>query len=308
MTSVPPTSTNRSLKRVLAVWLLVPLVVLVPVAATLQYWVTLQPALQVLDHALSDEAVALANLVRVDPNGTVIYDISEQTERSLRTDRLDTILFAVIGPDRRLLAGDAVLAGASIGNRSDWTYADATIEGVPMRATAHRVECGSGSCEVRVAETLRKRELARRDVLIGAIATMLVLATLLVLLTFVAIQRGLRPVMHLRDELAHRSLDNLSPLDRGHAPAELQPLVDAVNRLFERVRHAAARQQAFIADAAHQLRTPLTALRTEAELALLEPHPPALAPTLQRLNAASARAARLASQLLAVARAEAELH
>jgi two-component system sensor histidine kinase TctE len=113
--------------------------------------------------------------------------------------------------------------------------------------------------------------------------------------------------MHLRDQLAHRSLDNLSPLDRGHAPAELQPLVEAVNRLFERVRSAAARQQAFIADAAHQLRTPLTALRTEAELALLEPHPPALAPTLQRLNATSARAARLANQLLAVARAEAEL-
>ena len=73
------------------------------------------------------------------------------------------------------------------------------------------------------------------------------------------------------------------------------------------MRDAAARQQAFIADAAHPLRTPLTALRTEAELALLEPHPPALAPTLQRLNAASARAARLANQLLAVARAETEL-
>ena len=307
MTPVPSAASSRSLKRVLAVWLLVPLVVLVPLAAALQYWLTLQPALQVLDHALSDEAVALANLVRVESNGGVSYDISEQTERSLRTDRLDTILFAVIAPDRRLLAGDAVLAAARIGSRPDWNYADATIDGVPMRATAHRVECGTGWCEVRVAETLRKRELARRDVLVGAVTTMLVLASLLVLLTFVAIQRGLRPVMHLRDELAHRSLDNLSPLDRGHAPAELQPLVDAVNRLFERLRSAAARQQAFIADAAHQLRTPLTALRTEAELALLEPHPPALAPTLQRLNATSARAARLANQLLAVARAEAEL-
>ena len=308
MTSVPPASASRSLKYVLAVWLLVPLVALVPIAASLQYWLTLQPALQVLDHALSDEAVALANLVRVEPDGKVIYDISEQTERSLRTDRLDTILFAVIAPDRRLLGGDAVLARAQVGDRPDWTYADVIIDNVPMRVTAHRVECGTGWCEVRVGETLRKRELARRDVLLGAMTTMLVMAIMLVLLTYIGIARGLRPLMHLRDEIAHRSLDNLSPLERGHAPAELQPLVDSVNRLFERVRNAAARQQAFIADAAHQLRTPLTALRTEAELALLEPHPPALAPTLQRLNATSARAARLANQLLAVARAEAELH
>ena len=83
MTAVSSPSTSRSLKRVLAIWLLVPLVALVPAAAALQYWLTLQPALQVLDHALSDEAVALANLVRVDPSGAVIYDISEQTERSL---------------------------------------------------------------------------------------------------------------------------------------------------------------------------------------------------------------------------------
>ncbi|HVJ60829.1 MAG TPA: sensor histidine kinase N-terminal domain-containing protein [Burkholderiaceae bacterium] len=307
MTSVPPASASRSLKYVLAVWLLVPLVALVPIAASLQYWLTLQPALRVLDQALGDEAIALANLLRVEPDGKVVYDISEQTERSLRTDRLDTILFAVIAPDRRMLAGDAVLARARIGDGADWNYADAIIDEVSMRVTAHRVECGAGWCEVRVAETLRKREQARRDVLLGTMTTLLVMATLLVPLTYIGIARGLRPLMHLRDELAHRSLDNLSPLERRHAPAELQPLVDSVNRLFERVRDAAARQQAFIADAAHQLRTPLTALRTEAELALLEPHPPALAPTLQRLNAASARAARLANQLLAVARAETEL-
>jgi two-component system sensor histidine kinase TctE len=88
-------------------------------------------------------------------------------------------------------------------------------------------------------------------------------------------------------------------------PSEVQPLIDAVDQLLQRVAADASQQRHFIADAAHQLRTPLTALRTETELALLEPHPPAVHATLQRVHRSAQRVARLADQLLALARTEA---
>jgi two-component system sensor histidine kinase TctE len=309
-TGLPPEP--PSLKRLLAVWLLVPLLLLVPVAAGLQYWLTLRPALNSLDHGLGDAALALANLLHVDRDGGIVFDLAPQTERSLRTDRDDRVYYAVLDPDGRRVAGDPALAGLNVVTESPRSgaaryenYGDARIEGEPVRIAVYRTPCGAGECEVRVAETTHKRQHAQRDAVLAAFASMLVLALLLIVLMMVAIDRALRPLVEVHDELARRSLDNLDPIESTRAPAEVQPLLQAINRLFVRLRGAAQTQQAFIADAAHQLRTPRTALRTEAELALLEPHPPALTPTLRRLAGTSERASRVAAQLLSLARADA---
>src|SRR6185369_9895769 len=87
-------------------------------------------------------------------------------------------------------------------------------------------------------------------------------------------------------------------------PREVISFVHALNRLLDRLRSAAAAQRAFVADAAHQLSTPLAVLRVETAQALATPHPDELRPTLERLHAAAERGARLAQQLLALARAE----
>ncbi len=298
-----------SLKRLLAAWLLVPLLLLVPLAAALQYWITLRPALDSLDHGLGDAALALSNLLREEADGSVVFDLTPQTERSLRTDRYDAIFYAVLGPDGVRVAGDEILARMDVartasGDGSPWQFLTTQLQGMRVRVAVYRQPCARGECEVRVAETMRKRELAERDALLGAAASLLVLAALLMVLMFVAIGRGLQPLSRLRAELEERSLDRLQPLDARDAPAEVQPLVQAINEMLGRLRNAAEAQRNFIADAAHQLRTPLTSLRTEAELALLEPHPPQLTPALSRLAESSARAARLAGQLLSLARAE----
>ena len=308
----PDAARRPSLKALLAAWLLVPLVLLVPVAAGLQYALTLRPALDALDHAIGDVALALGELVRTEADGSVHVDLSPQTERSLSTDRDDMVVYAVLGPDAATLAGHPGLGALQFTRRtarsagSPLSFGDGALGEAPLRIAALRVACGRGQlCEVRVAETTRKRERAERDAMLAAAVSMSVLAVLLFAATLMAIDRALRPLVRVHDEIARRSLDNLQPLSDAGAPAEVQPLLQAINRLFLRLREAAAAQQAFIADAAHQLRTPLTSLRTEAELALLEPHPPALTPSLQRLNDSAGRAARLAAQLLALARAEA---
>jgi two-component system, OmpR family, sensor histidine kinase TctE len=133
------------------------------------------------------------------------------------------------------------------------------------------------------------------------------LTAALALAALVATARGLRPLRRLSQQLGSRSLADLRPLEARDVPREALPVVDAVNRLFERVNAGSAAQQTFLADAAHQLRTPLATLKTEAELAVMQPHPPELATSLQRINAAATRAARLGSQLLSLARSDASV-
>jgi len=293
-----------SLRRTLLLWLLLPLLVVAPAAAALQYLLALQPALRAFDRSLGDTVISIANFVRAGPDGPV-FEMNAQTERSIRTDQIDTIFYAVFDSRGQLLAGDAPLAEPTLKLAAqEWRFYYAELFDQAVRVGARGVPCGDAVCQVRVAETRQKRDALRNDMLTATLLSLLVLAAATAAVVLVAAARGLRPLQTLRTQLGRRSLDDLRPLDATDVPREALPVVDAVNRLFERVRAGSMAQQAFLADAAHQLRTPLATLRTEAELALLQPHPPELAATLQRLDAAAARAARLASQLLALARAD----
>ena len=174
-----------------------------------------------------------------------------------------------------------------------------------MRVGVHGVAYGAGVCQVRVAETRTKRDRGQTQALAATGLTVAVLAGAMALVTLLAAGRGLAPLARLSQELAGRSLDDLAPLQAGAAPREVQGLVQALNRLFKRLQRSSVAQQAFLADAAHQLRTPLAVIKTEAELARAEPHPPELSAKLARLDEAASRAARLATQLLALARSDA---
>jgi two-component system sensor histidine kinase TctE len=163
-------------------------------------------------------------------------------------------------------------------------------------------------CEARVSETLNKRRGVAQQVLAAASSAMLMEALVLAVLGWLAIARSLKPMERLSKDIEQRSPGHLGPVDTPDIPREVAPLVSALNGLFARVVVASAAEKAFIADAAHQLRTPLTLMRTETELALLETHPPQIDGLLRRLHIATTRAARLANQLLSQARAEHERH
>jgi two-component system sensor histidine kinase TctE len=210
----------------------------------------------------------------------------------------------VAGPDGGVLAGDLELG--TVGHAvapGELVYLDARIGDQPVRVAVRGVACGPGTCQVRVAETMLKREQMFAAAAKGAAATMLLLIVTLGSAIAVGVTRALRPLGAVGSEIAQRSMEDLRPLSVA-APSEIGPLVGALDRLFERLRHATVAQQAFIADAAHQLRTPLTSLKTEIELALLEAHEPPVDATLRRLHAQASRGARLAGQLLAMARSD----
>jgi two-component system, OmpR family, sensor histidine kinase TctE len=294
-----------SLRRSLLLWLLWPLLLIAPAAAGLQYLLTLRPALRAFDHSLGTTVISISNFVRMGPEG-LQFEMSAQTERSIRTDQTDAIFYAVTGPQGQLLAGDPPLTEPVIKLAAqEWRFYDALVFDQAVRVGARGVACGKALCQVRVAQTRSARDALRNDMLTATALSLLLMTAALVLAALVATARGLRPLRRLSQQLGSRSLADLRPLAANDVPREALPVVEAVNRLFERVHAGSAAQQAFLADAAHQLRTPLATLMTEAELAVMQPHPPELSATLQRVNAAATRAARLGSQLLSLARSDA---
>jgi two-component system sensor histidine kinase TctE len=304
-----------SIRRSLVMWLVLPLALLVPATAFVFYRLALAPALDSLDHALDGTALALEKLVRLD-DGVLSLSMSRELDDALRADRYDEVHWVALGPDGRVLGGDRELA--TIGgppSAVDWRFFDAIYNRQPVRVALHSWSCVpaaadriAGLCEARVSETLNKRQGVAQQVLAAAASAMLVEALVLAVMGWIAIVRSLKPVESLSKDIEQRSPEHLGPVDRPDIPREVAPLVTALNDLFARVVTASNAEKAFIADAAHQLRTPLTVLRTETELALLEEHPPQLEGLLRRLHIATTRAARLANQLLSQARAEHERH
>ena len=302
----PRPRTATSLRSALLLGLLLPLAVLVPLAAALVYALALQPALDALDRALTDAAVALAQIVEVE-NGRAALPLGEQTARALRADLVDETVFAVGDPAGRLLGGSAALLAATpVPPVGQWRFHETRIDGKSVRVAAFGKACGAsaGPCVVAVAETLGKRDAAQRAALVAAALAGVALALPLVGLAMAAVFRALRPLGRAAALVAALGPGRLAPVDARTVPQEARDFVHAVNGLLERLAHAAAAQRAFVADAAHQLRTPLAVVRLEAEEARERCADPALGPTLERLHAAAERGARLAHQLLALASAE----
>jgi two-component system sensor histidine kinase TctE len=295
----------RSLKATLMLWVLLLMLLIVPLRAYFELRSQMARTHAAYDAALGDWALALGNLVHA-VDGRVRFDLNAQTEQSLRTSSTGAMFFVVLGPEGELIAGDAPLGRPPIDlRRGQRRMFETRLDGLPVRVAVHAVECGPWLCQVRVAETLDERERARSASLVLTVSLAFASTALFALAIGFVVNRAMRPLISVNEQLAQRSLDDLRPLRRGRMPAEVQPLIDAVDQLLARVAADAMRQRHFIADAAHQLRTPLTALRTEAELALLESHPPAVHTTLERIHRSAQRAARLADQLLALARSEA---
>lgn len=179
-------------------------------------------------------------------------------------------------------------------------FSDVTVAGTDYRV--YRLDTGQRT--IQVAQDLDARRARARTLAVRAVLPVLLLAPLLMLAVWWLITASLAPVERIRRQVAGRRTEDLSPMPETEVPAEVLPLVRELNRLFERVDAAFASQRHFVADAAHELRSPLTALKLQAQ-ALRAPAPEAdRASALQRLEEGIDRAIGLLSQLLLLARVE----
>ena len=277
------------------------LAVVVAAAAAIAWRVGLDAAENAYDRSLLDPALALAASVRGDALSRRV-DLSEDARRALMVDEADTLVYAIRDEYGRLLAGDASLPGpAAVPEPERPLFYDAVRAGVPLRVAALRT--GNGPV-VLVGETRNKRTRLVTEVLAAVLVPTLLVAIAAVVLLRGTIGRALAPLDRVREDLAARAPGDLKPVDAEGAPDEVRPALQALNHLIERLRIAADTQQRFVANAAHQLRTPLAGLQMQLELLRREPHAPGVAAELDKMHAATTRTTRLAQQLLALARAD----
>jgi two-component system, OmpR family, sensor histidine kinase TctE len=269
------------------------------------YFLSLEPASDAYDQALVDVAIALGERIRGTGDG-VAFDLPRAAEQVLRTDKYDAIYYHVRRPDGSALAGDAGLPPlpASRPPEDGVVVWDSEYRGEPIRVVALLVPCGGQICTVQVAETTHKRRKLARNIVLSSLLPELVVALATLALVWFGVQRGLEPLEDLSREIRARSARDLRPIDPGHAPDEARPLVGALNQLFGQVAEASDNQRRFLANAAHQLRTPLAGLQAHTEITLAQDLPPETRAELEQVHRATIRTARLATQLLALARAE----
>lgn len=285
--------------------LLPPLVGLLSLGGLLAYFPSIDFATQAYDQALTDAGIALGERIRVAGGGYSI-DLSGAADQVLRTDEHDTIYYRVRAPDGTTLAGEHDLPPPPAGAQPhDGVIAyESAFAGKRVRAVTVLVPCGGAICTVQVAETTNKRDRLARGIVISSVIPDALIAAAMLAVVWFGVKRGLEPLDRLSEEIRSRSPREPSPVDPSHAPAEASALVRALNQLLERVADSNRNQQRFIANAAHQLRTPLAGLQAHTELALAQPVPEACRAELEHVHRATVRTVRLANQLLSLARAE----
>ena len=176
---------------------------------------------------------------------------------------------------------------------------------VPARGTVYRVFSLQTRAQViQIAQDMRVRKLLAREAALRSLLPVVLLLPLLTLAVWWVIRQSLAPVQRVRRELALRQPQDLAPVSADGLPDEMRPLVAELNSLLQRVRQAFEAQQHFVADAAHELRSPLAALQLQLQLLRKAPDEAAREAAQSDLAAGIERAKRLVEQLLALARQE----
>ena len=293
-----------SLRRLLTLWLVAPLLALILASSIPGYFLAVRAANDAYDNGLLGPATAIANYVRENEDGTEVI-VPPAAIDALRIDTIDKIFFQVTGPDRDAIAGNADIPrpATDMDNTGQLIYSSA-IDGQAVRVAAISIPRRNGNVLVQVAETTLKRDRLVQDILLGALTPAVLVACMAAILFWLGIRRALSPLEQLRDQIEHRSPGELGPVSDSGAPLEVKPLVGAINDLLARLAQALEAQQRFIANAAHQLRTPLAGLRTHVELMRREASKSGSPTLIDMIASETERASHLANQLLTLARAE----
>jgi two-component system sensor histidine kinase TctE len=310
---------QRSLFGEILDWMLAPLLLLWPMSVALTWLVAQGIANGPYDRELGQLAHGVARDMRADPAfdrglaGRHDLRLAEPTAALLRSDDVDRIWYQVRSAQGELVAGDAELASPPEERQAadEVQFRDATVHNDPVRVATVWVGTAAGTHSgvvVQVAETFDKRSRLATEIIKGVILPQFVILPLAVLLVWFALARGIAPLNTLQQRIRRRESQDLSPIDEHDVPEEVAPLVSAINDLLGRLDQTMASQKHFLADAAHQMKTPLAGLRMQAELAQREidagGDPQSIKRSLKQIARSSQSAAHLVNQLLAMARAE----
>ena len=298
----------RSLRRDLLAWLMLPLAAV----AAFNVWTTYRNASTtaglITDRTLLASARAIAERIR-ESDGVLEAPIPPSALEMFASDYPDRVLYRVTSPGGILIAGAPdVIAPPQAPKGLEPLYFDAEFRGQAVRAVviAQPIVAlqNSGNAMVAVGQTLGSHDQLVASLWLKALRDQALIIAAAGVLALFGLRRGLAPLISLRKEVVQRDPAALAPFDTVTVQSELRPLVDALNEAFARIQRQIATQRRFVANAAHQLRTPLALLMTQATVGLREKETSAKDEALSAMGAAVVGMSRLSNQLLSLARAE----
>jgi two-component system sensor histidine kinase TctE len=301
---------NNSIRQKLLNWLLILLIPSLFLAAGSAYYLANYFANLAYDRALYRTALALADEIEVK-SGKIVVDLPDSALNLLEYDTEDYIYYQVQGPKHQLLLGEDKLAlPKKLPLTGKSTFYDAKLRDKTLRIVALNYSLedagAKGNAIVLIGETRTKRDKMAEEIVAIMLIPQIILIVLIIFLVNIGIQRGLISLDNLKNLILRRLPTDTRPLEELDAPEELQPLLHAMNELIVKEKSAVNERRHFLANAAHQLKTPLAGLKIQAEAALRENDLASIQHALKQISAGSDNLGRLANQLLSLARAEPE--
>jgi two-component system, OmpR family, sensor histidine kinase TctE len=299
---------RSSIRRQLLGWLLIPILSLWVVGSIITYVLAIDFANNAYDNALLDSARAVASRL-VFREDSVSVDMPPAAQSILKFNEKDSFFYQVLDQHGSLLSGDDSIPQPVLSSLSkEPAFRDGLISHHEVRMVQFQVPIpdrpNNQFVVIQVAETIQGIDELTDKVLLGVVLPQLLLIILAGLAVWFGVTRGLRPLQELQRAVAARSPSDLRELPAESAPKEVRPLVLAINELLVRLREDREAQKRFVANAAHQLRTPLAGLKTQSELAARSQDPDDLRHSLTKIRTSADRATRLVQQLLSLARVE----
>lgn len=306
-THAPQAPQQKTLRKQLLGWLFWPLLTLWSVSSVIDYDIANRFVNLAYDRVLLESALDIGRQVKV-LHDRIYVDLPEIAVQMLQSRESGRLYYLVTGPTNEYITGEPDLPPPPDPFSERVNYYDDNYQGRPVRIVTLRLPLETGKTEsmvmVQVAENRSARNDFARQILARMVLPQLLLIVLAGLMLWFAVGRGLAPLDTLRREVENRSHRDLSALPIEQTPQEVRPLIRAMNELLERLSLALASQQRFVADAAHQLRTPIAGLKTQTELALRQTPAGEARSTLHQLRSATEQVTHLVNQLLSLARAE----
>jgi two-component system, OmpR family, sensor histidine kinase TctE len=280
---------------------LLPLMVAILVSGGgVAYFVAHKAATVAYDRALMDSALAIAAHVEV-VDGRLHLQLPQVAKEILLTDTYDQIFYEVVDTNGESIAGDIGLPRPAQPFENENPYYDGWFNGKPVRVAALYHEYHGMPFTVLSSETKLKRDRLVSEILLAMLIPEVLLITASIFMIRRSVRHGLASIQPLREELVRRTQTDLSQLSLTDIPEEIYPIFAEVNELLVRLSAALDAKRHFVADASHQLRTPIAALQAEAEMALRSSDP---SEYLEKIVAGTRRITHLAHQLLTLSRLE----
>lgn len=302
-----------SIRKQLMRWLLIPMLGLIVLDSTALYHFANKLERETFDHDLQSTANDIKQFL-IQSSQNTLKPLDHNTQKALLSDATDQFYYAVKNEFGQHLLGEphikhnTALQSQFSGSKTDYYYSEIQHKKVRVISMPSTIQLNSNPVNIyiQVAQTLNKRQQISQQVLAFILIPQFILLIVAAVMLRVGIRRGLNPLWAVNDALAQRSFVDLEPIKMSNIPIEITRLVDSVNELMDKLKQAIHSQNQFLADAAHQLRTPLAGTSAQIELAQQSGSLVEIKKRLQKIFISNERLIHLINQLLTLAKNQPE--